>query len=56
MELLQRLFSPNRSNCECNKPCKVDKYLNAKNCSFQKGLFGELVLTCEDQIINRTAT
>ena len=37
-------------DCECNNPCKIDKYLDIKNCSCKKRLFGRLGLTCEDEI------
>ena len=41
-------------NCECNKTSDIDKYLDIKNCSCRKCLFGKLVLSCEDEILNTT--
>ena len=38
-------------DCECNKTCKVDEYLN---CSCKKRLVDKLVLACEDEILNTT--
>ena len=35
-------------DCDCNEPCKIDKYLDIKNCSCKKRLIGKLVLTYED--------
>ena len=32
------------------------KYLDIKNCSCEKRLFGKLVTACEDQILNTTET
>ena len=46
----------NLSTCDCesSKPCTVDKYLNAKNCSCEKLLFRKFVLVYEDEILNTT--
>ena len=48
----------NRSacDCECNRACKVDKYLGIENCSLERNLFGKLVLECENQMSNTTET
>ena len=42
-------------DCECNKACKIDEYLNIKkkNC-VKKHLFGKSVLACENEILNTT--
>ena len=37
------IWNPSMSNCECNKACKTDEYLDTKNCSCKKCLFGRLV-------------
>ena len=39
---------------ECNKACKIDEYLDIKNCPFEKRLFVKIVLTCEGAILNTT--
>ena len=44
------MWNPSVFNCECNKACKIDDYLDIKNCSYEKCLFGKLVLGCEDEI------
>ena len=36
--------------CESNKACKTEEYLDTKNCSCKKRLFGKLVVACEDEI------
>ena len=36
--------------------CKIDEYLDVKNCFWEKRLFGKLVLECEDEILNTTET
>ena len=41
-------------DCKCDKACKIGKYLDVKNCSCKKRLFGKLVLACEDEILNAT--
>ena len=33
-------------DCECNKASKINEYLDIKNCSCKKLLFGKLVLAC----------
>ena len=43
-------------NCECNKACQIDEYLNIKKCSCGERLIDELVLECEDEMINITET
>ena len=39
---------------ECNKACKIDEYLDTKNCSCKKRLIGKLLLECKDEILNTT--
>ena len=48
------LFYP--SPFVCNKACKIEQYLDIKNCSCKKHLFGKLVIACEDEILNTTET
>ena len=43
-------------DCECNKSCKIDKYLDTKTCSCEKRLFGKLVLACEDEKLSINET
>ena len=43
-------------DCECNKACKIDEYLDIKNFSCRKCLFHKLALECEDEILNTTET
>ena len=38
-------------DCECNKVCKIDEYLDIKNCSCKKCLFDKLVLAREHEIL-----
>ena len=48
--------NPSKRNCECNKACSIHEYLDIKNCSFEKRLFGKLVLAREDERKNTTET
>ena len=48
------MWNPSMCGCECNKACKSDEYLDTKKCSCKKRLFGKLLLTWEDEIINTT--
>ena len=41
-------------DCECNKVCKIDKYLDIKNYSCEKRLIDKLVLKHKDEILNAT--
>ena len=50
------MWNRNRCNCECNKACNSDDYLNIKNFSYKKHLFDKLVLGCEDEIVNTCET
>ena len=42
----------NPTTCDCKKW----RIFSIKNCSCKKGLIGELVLECEDEILNATET
>ena len=46
--------NPNACDSECNKACKIDEYLDIKDFSCEKRLFGKLVLACKDEILNTT--
>ena len=37
------MWNPNAFDCECSKACKIE-YLDIKNCSCKKHLFGKLLL------------
>ena len=37
-----------------NKACKISKYLDVKNCSCKKNLFGKLAPTHENKILSTT--
>ena len=50
------MWNPSTCNCKCNKACKVDEYLDTKNCSCKKRLIGKLVLVREDELLNTTET
>ena len=36
---------------ECNKACKIDEYLDTKQCSCEKRLIGKLVSDSEDEVL-----
>ena len=42
--------------CQCNNACKIDEYLDTKNCLCKKRLNSKLVLECEDKTFNTTET
>ena len=50
------MWNSSKCDCQCNKACKIDEYLDIKNCSCGKGLIGKLVLKCEDEVLNTTET
>ena len=43
-------------DCECNKACKIGEYLDIKNCSCKKRLFGKLELSCEISFAHKKVT
>ena len=47
-------WNPSTYGCEGNKACKIDKYLDIKNCSDEKLLIGKLVLECENETLHTT--
>ena len=50
------MWNSSTSDCKCHKACKNDEYLDTKNCSCEKQLIGNLVLECEDKMLNTTET
>ena len=48
--LVKKGYMWNTSTCDCDysKTCKIDQYLDTKNCSYEKRLICKLVLACED--------
>ena len=48
------IWNPSSCDCEHNKACKIDLYLDIKNYCCEKN--GKLVLECEDEILNTTET
>ena len=48
--------NPSACDCECNKTCNLDEYIDIKNGSCKNRLFEKLVLECEDQILNTSGT
>ena len=49
------MWNPSPGDCEC-KTIKVDEYLDIKNCSYEKRLFGKLVLAYKGETLNKTET
>ena len=37
------MCNSSKGDCECNEVCKIDKYLDVKNWSCKKRLFGKLL-------------
>ena len=48
------MWNPSARDCECNKACKIDEYLDNKNFLCEKRLISKLVLVCEDEILGPT--
>ena len=46
------MWNLSAGDCECDKAWKIDKYLDIKDFSCKKSLFGKLVLACEHEILN----
>ena len=46
------MWSPSNCDCESDKKCKIDKYLDTKDCSCKKRLPVKLVLEYEHGILN----
>ena len=46
------MWKPRAFDCECNEACKIDEYLDIKNCSCEKRVIGKLVLACESETLN----
>ena len=53
------MWNSSTYDSECNKACKIDKYLDIKSCSCDKHpsgkhSFGKLTLACTDKMSNAT--
>ena len=48
------MWNPRTYYCECSSACKIDEYLEIKNCSCEEQLIPKLVLEPEDEILNTT--
>ena len=48
------MWSLSICDCECNKVCKIDKFLYINNYSCEKRLIDKLVLKHKDEILNAT--
>ena len=44
------MWNPSTYDSESNKACKIEKYLDIKNCLCKKRPFGKLVLAYKDEI------
>ena len=44
------MWNPSTCDCECDKACGFNEYLDLKSCSCK------LVIECEDEILNTTET
>ena len=50
------MWNPSTCDCKCNEACKIDEYLDTKNCACKNCLIGKLVLGCKDEILNTIKT
>ena len=50
------MWRPGTCDCECNKACKIDEYLDIKSCSFKKRLICRVALEREEEILNTAET
>ena len=48
--------SGNYLDTESNKACKIDEYLDTKNCLCKKCLVCKLVLPCKNEVLNTPKT
>ena len=48
------MWNPSTCNCQCDKACKNVEYLHIKDFLYEKRLIGNLVLECEDEVLNTT--
>ena len=50
------MWNSSTYDSKCNKTCKIDEYLDTKNCSRKERLFGKLPSACKDEILSKTKT
>ena len=44
------IWNPSICECECNKSCDIEQYLDYKNCKYRKKLISKLVEECSEDI------
>ena len=44
------LWNPSNYECECDKSCEIEEYVDYKNCKCRRKIFGELVQECSKNI------
>ena len=44
------IWNPSNCECECDKSCDIDEYLDYSNCKCRKKLFDKLVEECTENI------
>ena len=49
-------WNPSTCDCGCNKVFVIDDYLNTKKFSCKKHTFGQLVLACNNEVLNAAQT
>ena len=42
------IWNPRNSECECDKSCDIEEYLDYKNCKCRKRLVDKLVEECDE--------
>ena len=50
------MWNSSTCDCECNKACKIDEYLDIKSWSCRKRVIDKLILECEDKNLYTTET
>lgn len=48
------MWNSSMCDCDCDKPCGINEYLHIKNCALKERVMFNLVLTCNDEILNTT--
>ena len=50
------IWNPSMCECECDKWCNFDEYLDYANCEYRQKMIDKFVLQCEHEILNATNT
>ena len=48
------MWNPCKCDCELDEICEMGEYLDIRNCAYKERVIDNLMLTCDDEVLNTT--